>query len=177
MKKYVLPASFVLTLICMGWVLYLHLHMPRVAYIRSGTILEQYAGVKEARLRYQQKTEDWKNQSDTLRQLWQSSYASMEKNYVHLTTHERTRQTQELEQQQADILRFEEATAAKAKQEEEKLMQGVFQQINSFVEKYAKEQGYTVVLGTTQSGSLLYASEGVDITDEVIKKLNESYKK
>ncbi len=177
MRNPVLIAILVLAVVCLSWLTYIQLHMPRIAYIRSGTILEKYAGVKEAHLRCQQKTQQWKTQSDTLRQLWQHSYASLEKNYVHLTATQKATEAQRLEEQQADILRFEEATALKAKQEEEKLMQGVFQQINSFVETYAREQGYTVVLGTTQSGSLLYASDAVDITDQVLKKLNESYKK
>jgi Skp family chaperone for outer membrane proteins len=83
----------------------------------------------------------------------------------------------ELEQKEVELEKYGAAIREQAQAEEDKLLGGALAQINSFVKAYAREQGYTVVLGTTQSGSLLYASDAVDITDQVLRGLNESYKK
>ena len=49
-------------------------------------------------------------------------------------------------------------------------------QINSFVKQYAEQEGYDIILGTTQSGSLLYANNALDITEEIVEALNQYYK-
>jgi outer membrane protein len=55
------------------------------------------------------------------------------------------------------------------------MTEGVLNQVNSFIEEYSKNKGYDLVIGTTTSGNLLYAREYMDITDEVLKALNENY--
>ena len=48
-------------------------------------------------------------------------------------------------------------------------------QVNAFVERYAKEHAYDVVLGTTDAGSLMYGGSELDITQEVLTALNEDH--
>jgi outer membrane protein len=72
-------------------------------------------------------------------------------------------------------MQHQAAVAQQAQSEEAKLAEGVLNQINGFVETYARDRGYTLVLGTTQTGSLLYASDAVDITEEVLQGLNQAY--
>ena len=65
----------------------------------------------------------------------------------------------------------------------EQLMQGedaqmteeVLGQINGFVETYGRENGYDLILGTTQTGNLLYGREALDITEELLEALNRDY--
>jgi len=48
--------------------------------------------------------------------------------------------------------------------------------VKSFVKEYGKDNGYTYILGANEAGSVLYGEEKKDITKEVLKVLNESYK-
>lgn len=48
--------------------------------------------------------------------------------------------------------------------------------IETFIKEYGKSNGYTYIYGANDSGSIMYADENLNITDEIIKALNEKYK-
>jgi outer membrane protein len=49
--------------------------------------------------------------------------------------------------------------------------------VNGFIESFGEKNQYKLILGTTESGSILYGNKGDDLTDEITKNLNEQYKK
>ena len=49
------------------------------------------------------------------------------------------------------------------------------EKVKDFVAEYGKENGYTYIFGSNESANIMYAKDGLDITDEIVKKLNESY--
>ena len=50
------------------------------------------------------------------------------------------------------------------------------EKVRSFVKDYSKEKGYTFVLGSNDAGSVLYGEESKDITNDVLKAINDDYK-
>ncbi|NNM16685.1 MAG: OmpH family outer membrane protein, partial [Bacteroidia bacterium] len=51
----------------------------------------------------------------------------------------------------------------------------LFMRIENFIEKYNQEKGYTYILGHQRGGGILYANDSLDITDEVVRRMNEEY--
>ena len=47
--------------------------------------------------------------------------------------------------------------------------------LKSYVKDYGKENGYTYIFGDNDSGGMLYGSESLDITEEIIEGLNKKY--
>ena len=45
------------------------------------------------------------------------------------------------------------------------------------IRQYGKENNYTFILGANEGGSVLYGKDNKDITDELIRYLNQQYKK
>lgn len=60
------------------------------------------------------------------------------------------------------------------KQLQEKKLAPIFQELEGVVKKFAKDKGYQVIL---PGQAVLYAVEGVDITNEITQALNASAKK
>ena len=57
-------------------------------------------------------------------------------------------------------------------------MDEINKDISDFVKDYAKQNGYTQVLGTTdQTKTILYGDAKSDITAEIIEVLNTAYRK
>ncbi|HSH68252.1 MAG TPA: OmpH family outer membrane protein [Bacteroidia bacterium] len=52
----------------------------------------------------------------------------------------------------------------------------IINQLNQYLKDYGKEQGFRYIFGTDGSGSLMYAVEGDEITEDAIKYINEKYK-
>jgi len=53
--------------------------------------------------------------------------------------------------------------------------QQILTQMNTYIQLYGKDKGYTIILGANGQGSLLYAEEGIDITEDIITYINNKY--
>lgn len=51
----------------------------------------------------------------------------------------------------------------------------IWKQINQWVNEYGKQKGYDFILGAAGNGSLMYANQANDISEEVIVFLNRKY--
>lgn len=56
-------------------------------------------------------------------------------------------------------------------------MDSVVSRVKSEIKAYGKANGYTYILGGGDGGSVLYGTEALDLTDEIVKILNDKYKK
>lgn len=167
----------ILALSALGLSIWNSYRMPRLAYVRSQKVVEGFIGMREAQNIYQQKVTNWQQGIDTLNNSFNVSFASYKENYPKLSASERKSREEQLEQQRSKVLQYKESLEQKAKEENENLTQGALNQINAYIERYAKEKDYQMVLGVTLSGNILYAEEAIDISEEVLKGLNEEYKK
>lgn len=51
----------------------------------------------------------------------------------------------------------------------------IWKQINMAVTDFGKDRGYDYIFGAIGNGSMMYASEGDNVTDEFLKYLNKKY--
>ena len=54
-------------------------------------------------------------------------------------------------------------------------MDSLVDTVKEFIKEYGKNNGYTYIYGSNESGNILYGKEDLDITDKIIKALNEKY--
>ncbi|EAY24030.1 OmpH family outer membrane protein [Microscilla marina] len=158
-----------------GYLAWKPTHTPTIAYVRSAYLVEKYLGVKEAQRHYQKKLASWQVSSDTLQHKLQATLKFYQNQQATLSEAQRKQLMVEIQRRRADLDRYQLNMQTKVKEEEGRLFGGALKQINSFVEQYAKDKGYEIVLGTTESGNLMYASHAYDITDEVLTALNKNY--
>jgi outer membrane protein len=144
-----------------------------VAFVNSSKVLSSYMGMKETQEVYQKKVAAWQSDLDSL----QSQIQDQEKALVLLEGKEKATAAEQVNKSKASFFSQKEALERKATEEGNQLTQGMLNQINTFIEAYAKDHHYVLVHGSTTSGSVLYADESIDITEAIIKGLNESYKK
>ncbi|MDL2231367.1 OmpH family outer membrane protein [Porphyromonadaceae bacterium OttesenSCG-928-L07] len=83
----------------------------------------------------------------------------------------------ELIQKQYQLEQLRQEMAEKMMKEQSDLSKRLIEDITVFLKEYNKEKGYDIVLSTAMYGTVLYAESGFDITNEVVQKLNENYKK
>lgn len=56
-------------------------------------------------------------------------------------------------------------------------MDSIVSKVKREVKAYGEAHGYTYILGGGDGGSVLYGKEANDLTDEIVKILNDNYKK
>jgi outer membrane protein len=149
---------------------------PRVAFVKTQVVLERYGGMQDAKVIYQNKVDRWQAAYDSL----ELGYNKFLQDYNSMSAGLQGKQKQQLEdnmKNQGTVLqKYSKSIEEKAASENEKLTQGVLNQVNSYIKSYAEKHGYDIVLGLTLSGNILYGSDATDITEEIIKGLNEEYK-
>ncbi|PKA98279.1 periplasmic chaperone for outer membrane proteins Skp [Flavobacteriaceae bacterium MAR_2009_75] len=56
-------------------------------------------------------------------------------------------------------------------------MDSVVSKVKKEIKAYGEANGYTYILGGGDGGSVLYGTDANDLTDEIVKLLNDKYKK
>lgn len=63
----------------------------------------------------------------------------------------------------------------KTEQKNKEIESMIWKRLNPYLEDFGKEKGYQYIYGANGTGNVLYADKEQDITDEVIKYVNNRY--
>lgn len=154
-----------------------YLNAPKVVYIDAARVLQEYRGARDSRNAFEEKASKWQSNIDTLEREFEQAYAMFEANYKNMDAESRENRRGELARQQQKVQEYKQAMQQNAASEEQKLTQETVEDINRFLESYGKKQGYDFILIANQVGTIAYAREKLDVTDEVIEALNQAYRK
>ncbi|MCD0487342.1 OmpH family outer membrane protein [Pedobacter sp. MC2016-14] len=154
-----------------------YLKNDRLAYVDSTKILAEFKGSEKAKKAFESKATIWQNNIDTLTAGIQNSIKKYEQELATLSVREQNLTKQMIANQQKQLADYQRGIQQNAQEENSKLTQTVVAQVNSFLLNYGKAHSYKLILIANQSGTIAYAQDGLDITQEVIKQLNEEYLK
>lgn len=171
----VLVLLIVIVIANLALTLYNNQKGPAVAYVKSDELVYGYLGMKEAQQKFNLIKGGWEANLDTLRQEYELSFSEFNLEYSKLSETDKNEKQRILMSQKQNILKYSEEIDKKITLRERELLDGVLNQINSFVEDYGKANNYEVILGANSSGNVLYGETGLDITDELLTAINSSY--
>lgn len=149
----------------------------KVAFVRSQLVLEKYKGMEQASAIYQKKLDAWKSNFDSLEFKYNSSLQDYNSKISSgtLNKSEAAKIENNLKQQEEVVNSYGKSLEDKSTKENEKLTQGVLNQVNEYIKRYAEKSDFDIVLGVTLSGNILYGSDAIDITEEIIAGLNTEF--
>ena len=150
----------------------------KIAYVEVDSIMTQYEFCKEYSLILEKKSQNIQNTLQQKGQALQAAAANFQqKLQQNAYTREQAEQVQAgLQKQNADLEALQARLTAEFQNETAKFNEALHDSIQNFINKYNKDKKYTMIL--SKSGdNILYASKGIDITDEIVKGLNKAYKK
>ncbi|MND82181.1 periplasmic chaperone [compost metagenome] len=82
-----------------------------------------------------------------------------------------------LQKKQQDLGQLQQSLAGQAAKDEQEETEKLYAKITEYLKKYANEHGYKMVISYSKGNSaILYADESLDVTNDVVKGLNEEYK-
>lgn len=177
MKKHALIIIFFITILGSITVSIITIiNNPKIAYVNTNIILDKYIGLIEVRNILQQKTTTYNKEIDSLQKSYTIIYNQLVNNHNKNNDENNKLLEKELTYRRNEIIRLQEDKENSINKENEIMIQGALNQINSFIHQYAEKKGIDIVLGGNQSGNILYGNDKYDITNEVLEGLNNSYK-
>ncbi|MFM7858942.1 MAG: OmpH family outer membrane protein [Flammeovirgaceae bacterium] len=126
----------------------------KIAYVFNQKLFNEFEGKKELELKLSKVTKTNRYIMDSLTRLITQtsnySVAQMHRNSI------------------SDIKLSEEELT-------EKYTADLWSTINQSVKEFGEQKGYDFIFGATGDGGLMYAKKGNDITDEVLRFMNDKY--
>lgn len=95
----------------------------------------------------------------------------LEKQASVLSAEARKAREDELEKLLREYQRTVQDSQTEVKKKEGELTEAIIKELREIVEKIGEEEGYTLI---TEKGLVLYSNKGIDLTDTLIKRYNES---
>ena len=97
--------------------------------------------------------------------------ADIEKQASVLSADARKTKEDELEKSIREYQRVVQDSQSEIKKKEAELTDVILKDTRELIEKTGEEEGYTLII---EKGMVLYSSKGIDITDTLLKRYNES---
>lgn len=172
--------SFLMIATTLSWIgiIWLVISMnnqPKIAYVKSIYLVENYSGTKEAYQVLQKKVVKWQANLDSLRSTYQEVINRYNENKNNIDEKSLVSLEQELVFKKQNLENYQGVVQQKQLEEDKKLTEGVYAQIDSYLKAYAKKKGYDLVIGANAEGTVLYGSDAFDITDEILNIINREY--
>ena len=147
----------------------------KIAYINSDSVLKHYEYLKVNRDQLEAKTkkmdQDYRNRAQAL----QNEITAYQRNVSAMTLGQARVAEEDLGKKQQNLQLYQQSLQQQLMQEEAKLNRELYDRITTFLKGYGQEKGLQVVLKFDPTSDVLYGGESLDITQDVIKGLNEAY--
>jgi len=168
--------ALLIAIMGLGGTCYLWMHTPKIGFVDNAIIMSQYEGTKEATAKYEQKTQVWQANLDTLKINFENDVADFKKNISEMSKKEQAITNELLLRKQQDVINYKNAIEQKAAEEDVAMTEQVLKQIDTFIKEYAEENAYSYIIGINDNGNLLYGNPKENLTSIILNGLNDKYR-
>lgn len=149
-----------------------------IVFVNSDSLLENYNYFKSIRTKLEGKSKKAETDLNAKGTAFQREVTAYQQAAQTMSTDQRASTEERLARKQQELQAFNQnagnALASEQAAENEKL----YEKVAEFLKKYSKEKGYKMVLTYSKANpTVLFADASLDVTKEVVTRLNEEYKK
>ena len=145
----------------------------KTAYVDNEKVAEEYYKLKDMRERYDKKQAELSKEIDSLAAPFQKLYDEYMEKRDNMSQKNRQQKEQQLRKMQQQIRAKQNQESRKLQQERGAEADSLVKVMEDKIADYADNKGYTYIFGSNQSSNIIYGDKSKNITDDVIKMLNE----
>ncbi|MBQ0113409.1 MAG: OmpH family outer membrane protein [Bacteroidales bacterium] len=150
----------------------------KIAYVNTDTILAKYNMALDMKKDLEAKQKQAENTFKSAESKLQSDYQNYMKTGDKLTLTQQKEKEKELQERMQKLQQMQTNLPMQLQEEQVKMNKKLLDAVYAFIADYNKKHDkYNVILSNSyMSSPTLYIDKGMDITDEILKGLNEEYK-
>ncbi|MFU1857425.1 outer membrane chaperone Skp [Sphingobacterium sp. CZ-UAM] len=149
----------------------------KIVYLNSDSLSEKYQYFKDIKSKLENKVKKAQTDLQAKSAAFQREVADYQKNAATMSAADRQATEQKLARKQDELARLDQTASSSLAKDESEEFNNVYNKITEFLKKHAADNGYKLVLTYSKSNpTVLYADPSLEITNEVIKQLNDEYK-
>lgn len=175
-KNVFIVALWVVVFVLIGILFFIYMNLQQgYVYVDAQKVVSGYKGMQDAREEFESKVMALRANLDTLKVEAETKINEYEAKKNKISARERALMEELIESKQTQYMNYQQIVDEKIQLADRELMSKVLSKVNDYVKRLGEERGYNIILAATQYGNIIYAKEDMDITDEVLKGLNEEY--
>jgi outer membrane protein len=147
----------------------------KIAYFEIDSIQNNYEFFKDVKSALQVKDMDNAKQLTALKNAYIAKYQDLQKNGQYLSQAEVGSRQQDLVQAEKNYTNKEQQLSQELQEESFKRLQEVKKKIEVYLEKYNKNKTFSYIFSSNPD-LMYYKDTAYDITEDIIKGLNDEYK-
>jgi outer membrane protein len=149
-----------------------------IVFVNSDSLLTKYDYFKDMSARLEKKGKAAQADLVNKGQAFQREVAEYQKAAATMAADQRQATEQRLQRKQQELQAYQQNAGAQVQNDQAGEQAKLYEKVAEFLKVYAKDKGYKMVM-TYQKGNsgILYGDASLDITSDVVKKLNEAYAK
>ena len=148
-----------------------------IVYINLDSLMNSYDLFNELKtqlLQEQQKSEN--NLNSKLKGYQRRAMEFQQKVEKRLVTSSQAeKMQQQLMNEQQNIAQLKDNLQMQLMEKEQEMNKQIYDKLNDYLKKYNKTKKYKMILGNTMGNVVLQADDALDITNAILKGLNEEY--
>ena len=148
----------------------------KTAYIYTAELIEKYEKFKDEDDKFKVKSEELGRPLEAKVRAFQADAQNFRQNAQAKGPQWAQQMGASLQQREQELGIEQNALVQQLQQEGAVLKDTLISEVKKFIKDYGKKKGYDYIYGTGDAATVLYAKEGYDITKEVLKELNDTYK-
>lgn len=148
----------------------------KVAYINSDSVLKYYDYFKVGKQRLESKGKKLDQDLQGRAQSLQNEFESYQRNAGTLTMGQARAVEEDLGKKRQNLQMYQESLSQEMLMEQEKMTKDLYNRVTSYLKQYGQEKGLQVVFKYDATSDLLFGSESLNISKDVISGLNDLYK-
>lgn len=147
----------------------------RLALIDMEYIMQHIPAYESANQEIEQSSKQWQDEVEKLAEEAKSMYESYQKTASSLTDEQRTAKEEAIVNKETEIAELRRqyfGPGGELAKLQEELMRPLQDAVYNAVKEIATEKGYAVVTDRASASSIIFASPEIDISDEVLARLD-----
>ena len=148
----------------------------KTAYIDTAELIEKYEKFKDEDDKFKVKSEELGRPLEAKVRAFQADAQNFRQNAQAKGPQWAQQMGASLQQREQELGMEQNALVQQLQQEGAVLKDTLISEVKKFIKDYGKKKGYDYIYGTGDAATVLYAKDGYDITKEVLKELNDTYK-
>ena len=146
-----------------------------MAYVNADTVLKYYDYSKSGREKLEAKGQQLDKDLNARAASLQGEFESYQRNVSNMTIGQARAVEEDLTKKRNNLQLYQESLSQQMLIEQEKMNRELYDKVTAFLKQYSQERGVQIIFKYNVASDVLYASDRLHISKEVIKGLNEAY--
>lgn len=149
-----------------------------IVYVNSDTLLSKYQYAKDITAKMESKGKAAESDLVAKGQAFQREVQQYQAQANSLAADQRAATEQRLQRKDQELKAYQQNAGTALQNENAKEQEALYNKIADYLKTYSKSKGYKMVLTYSKgNANVLFADESLDVTNAVVKGLNDAYAK